>query len=51
MIKPSELSVTSSNLLAELVPKYLDPVSMHHHAYVIQRIFLLLCLLHRSATL
>ncbi len=28
IIKPSEFAVAFSNLIAELIPKYLDPVSL-----------------------
>ena len=33
VIKPSELAVASSNLLAELIPRYLDNVCKFHHHY------------------
>ena len=29
MLKPSEIAVATSNLFAELIPKYLDPVSVN----------------------
>ena len=33
-MKCSELAVATSNLLAELIPKYLDQVNLHIHVHV-----------------
>ena len=34
MMKCSEMAVATSNLLAELIPKYLDQVSVHAHIHM-----------------
>lgn len=33
IIKPSEMSVATTNLIAELIPKYLDNVCIIFHLY------------------